>query len=154
MTVQLRLLKLGDDVVLPKYESAHASGLDVRVYCPTQKTISIEPGKTVLVPTGLKAAVPPGYEIQVRPRSGLSLKTPIRIANTPGTVDADYRGEIGIIITNLYCGANSEVVVLNHGDKIAQLVVCPVIQAEILEVPTLDDTKRGSGGFGSTGVSS
>lgn len=132
---------------LPKYESAHASGFDVRAQMTEPMTL--KPGQRYLVPTGMSFEIPHGYEIQARPRSGLAIKRGITLLNTPGTIDADYRGEIKIIIANL----GSEDFVINDQDRIAQLVVAPVFQADFVKVDELSDTARGAGGFGSTGGS-
>lgn len=133
------------DFDLPKYESEHASGMDLRAN--VFETLNIHPGDTVLVPTGIFVAIPPGYEIQIRPRSGYSLKTPLRVANTPGTIDADYRGEIKVIIQN----TGNDWYQIAHGDRIAQMVVAPVVRGMFVEVSDLDETDRGDGGFGSSG---
>ncbi len=130
---------------LPKYQSQWASGVDVRAQLPT--TISLAPGARTLVPTGLSFAIPEGFEIQARPRSGWALRDGISLANTPGTIDADYRGEVKIILINL----GQEPVTIQDQDRIAQLVLCPVLQAEFEVVQDLSDTARGAGGFGSTG---
>jgi dUTP pyrophosphatase len=132
---------------LPKYESAHASGFDVRAQMTEPMTL--KPGQRFLVPTGLSFEIPNGYEIQARPRSGLAIKRGITLLNTPGTIDADYRGEVKIIIANM----GSQDFIINDQDRIAQLVVCPVFQADFELVETLSDTARGAGGFGSTGGS-
>lgn len=131
---------------LPKYETAFASGFDVRAQL-AQK-ISLQPGQSCMVPTGLSFEIPVGYEIQVRPRSGLAAKKGITVLNTPGTVDADYRGEIKIILINL----GSETFEINDQERIAQMVLCPVLQVQMELVNELSDTARGVGGFGSTGV--
>ncbi len=131
---------------LPKYETSLASGFDVRAQI--DKSVVLKPGERVLIPTGLAFAIPPGYEIQVRPRSGLAVKKGISMVNTPGTVDADYRGEVKVIIINL----GQEDVEIQDQERIAQLVLCPVVQADFQVVETLDATTRGAGGFGSTGV--
>lgn len=139
--------RMQPDVQVPTYETPGAAGCDVRLYSPDGKWL-IPAGFTSAVPTGLKVKIPVGFELQVRPRSGLSLKTKLRVANAPGTIDSDYRGEIKIILTN----TGNEDILLNHGDRIAQLVLCPVYQASFIEVDSLDETTRGEGGFGSTGV--
>jgi len=142
---KLRVKKLHPDAVLPKYQSKGASGFDF----VTVEEVELAPGETKLVKTGLSVAVQEGFELQVRPRSGVSLKTPLRVANAPGTVDADYRGEVCIIMTNT---AESIRMVIKKGERIAQGVIAPVVQAEIVEVESLDETERGAGGFGSTGT--
>lgn len=131
---------------LPKYESAGASGLDVRAQL--SEPMVIEPSQRVLIPTGLSMEIPVEYEIQARPRSGLALKKGLTLVNTPGTIDADYRGEIKMIMINL----GAEPVVIEDQERIAQLVICPVIKAEFEWVEELSDTARGEGGFGSTGT--
>jgi dUTP pyrophosphatase len=133
---------------LPFYATEGAAGADVRVSTPEKKSIVVKPGQRVLIPTGLAMEIPLGYEIQVRPRSGLSLKSPLLIVNSPGTIDCDYRGEINIIVGNF----GTEDYVIEHGLRIAQFVLCPVIQAQFLRVKSVTETQRGSGGFGSTGV--
>ncbi len=135
-----------EDLALPAYQSEHASGMDL--LAAVEKPLEIAPGKRVLVPTGLSIAVPPGYEAQVRARSGLTLKKGICVLNGPGTVDADYRGEVGVILANL----GDEPFTVERGMRIAQLVICPVLKAEWEEVVVLPDTGRGAGGFGSSGV--
>lgn len=132
---------------LPRYESAGAAGADLRANLPGGP-VTLAPGARALIPTGLHMAIPQGYEVQVRPRSGLALKQGVTLANTPGTVDADYRGEVGVILLNL----GQEDVIVSHGMRVAQMVVAPVVQAQFDLVDTLDDTARGQGGFGSTGV--
>lgn len=132
---------------LPAYQSAFASGFDVRAQIEAPQVLN--PGERALVPTGLSFEIPAGYEIQARPRSGLALKQGISLVNTPGTIDADYRGEVKIILINL----GQVPVTLQPQDRIAQLVICPVVQAQFEAVETLSDTVRGIGGFGSTGVS-
>ena len=130
---------------LPKYETELASGLDVRAQIDEE--VIILPGERVLIPTGLSFAIPKGYEIQVRPRSGWALKKGISVPNTPGTIDADYRGELKVILIN----HGEEPVVIEDGDRVAQIVLCPVVQLDWVEVEELDSTERGAGGFGSTG---
>lgn len=133
---------------LPFYATEGAAGADVRASIPEKKSISIKPGERVLVPTGLSMEIPFGYEVQVRPRSGLSLKSPLMIVNAPGTIDCDYRGEVCIIVGNF----GKEDYVVEHGLRIAQLVIAPVIQAKYSLTTTLNETQRGAGGFGSTGT--
>ncbi len=133
---------------LPCYETAGAAGADVRASLGIGEKLIIKPGERILVPTGLSMEIPFGYEIQVRPRSGLSFKTGLMVLNSPGTIDSDYRGEVKIIIGNL--GTVDEII--NHGERVAQLVLAPVIQAHYqLSTQGLSETQRGSGGFGSTG---
>lgn len=135
---------------LPAYETRGAAGADLRANFAeyARAGVTLAPGERALVPTGLRIAVPAGYEVQVRPRSGLALKHGITVLNSPGTVDSDYRGPLGVIVMNAGTGPFH----IAHGDRIAQMVVAPVVQARLNEVGTLDDTPRGAGGFGSTGV--
>jgi dUTP pyrophosphatase len=133
---------------LPFYATEQAAGADVRASLPEKKAIVVAAGERVLIPTGLSFEIPRGYEIQVRPRSGLSLKTPLLVVNSPGTIDADYRGEVQVIIGNF----GRDPFVIDHGLRIAQLVLAPVWQARFEKVDQLNETVRGSGGFGSTGV--
>jgi len=135
-----------EDLPLPRYASHGASGMDV--FAAAEGPLSVGPGETVLVPTGLFVAIPEGFEIQVRPRSGLAARNGITVTNSPGTIDSDYRGEVKIILTNL----GREPFVIKRGDRIAQLVVAESIRAEWEEVNSLDDTVRGAGGFGHTGL--
>jgi dUTP pyrophosphatase len=131
---------------LPAYESEGASGFDVRARL--EEPLILNPGQRALVPTALSFEIPMGYELQARPRSGLAIKKGLSLVNTPGTIDADYRGEVKIIMINL----GTEPVTIENGERIAQLVLCPVFQAEIVRAEELGETKRGAGGFGSTGV--
>jgi dUTP pyrophosphatase len=131
---------------LPSYATSGASGLDVRA-CVEQEVV-LQPMQRTLIPTGLSVEIPNGFEIQVRPRSGLAIKQGLTLLNTPGTVDADYRGEVKIIMINL----SAETVTIKDQDRIAQLVLCPVVQCEVVDASDLSDTERGAGGFGSTGV--
>lgn len=137
-------------VALPSYETLGAAGADLRANfgADAREGLTLEPGARALVPTGLSMAIPQGYEVQVRPRSGLALKFGITVPNAPGTIDSDYRGPLGVILLN----AGSEPFHIAHGDRIAQMVVAPVVQATFDEVDALSATKRGGGGFGSTGV--
>ena len=137
----------GKDLPLPAYQSEHAAGFDLLAAVPSADPITIAPGARALVPTGLAIALPEGYEAQVRPRSGLAARDGLTIFNSPGTIDADYRGEIQVLLVNL----GNAPVTITRGMRVAQLVVAPVVRAQILEVATLDKTERGSGGFGSTG---
>lgn len=134
------------DLPLPSYETPQSAGMDLRA--AVASTVEIPPGGRALVPTGLKIALPEGFEAQIRPRSGLALKKGITLPNSPGTIDADYRGELGIILLN----TSEEAFVIERGDRIAQMIVAPVIQARWNEMESLDETARGEGGFGSTGV--
>ncbi len=140
----LRFKKIHPDAVLPSYAHPSDAGMDVR----SVVDLTIAPGARALVPTGLVMLLPPLYEAQVRPRSGLALKNGVTVLNTPGTIDSGYRGEVGVILMNL--GADEFIV--KKGDKIAQIVIAPVTQPEIVETDRVDETDRGSGGFGSTGV--
>ena len=130
---------------LPQYATVHSAGMDLRAN--TQESIVIKPLERVLVPTGLHIQLPEGYEAQIRPRSGLAIKHGIGIVNAPGTIDADYRGEIKIILVNL----SNEEFVLNPGERIAQMVIAKYEKATLIDVPALDESARGEGGFGSTG---
>ncbi len=143
---KIQIKKLSTSVSFPKYETPGSSGLDIAAHI--EENIIINPGEKSLISTGLFVAIPIGYEIQIRPRSGLAAKKNITVLNTPGTIDADYRGEIKVILINL----GKEKFTIESGDRIAQMVVCPVIQAELEEVTELSNTERGSGGFGSTGT--
>ncbi|WP_298850501.1 dUTP diphosphatase [uncultured Ruegeria sp.] len=134
-------------VALPSYETSGAAGADVRANLPDGTPIVLGPGQRALVPTGLRIEIPTGYEVQVRPRSGLALKHGITLPNTPGTIDSDYRGPLGVIVMN----AGQDRFEIAHGDRIAQLVVAPVVQALFELTEALGDTARGAGGFGSTG---
>ncbi|WP_170438780.1 dUTP diphosphatase [Ruegeria arenilitoris] len=134
-------------IALPSYETAGAAGADVRANLPDRGSITLQPGERALVPTGLRVEIPDGYEIQVRPRSGIALKHGITLPNAPGTIDSDYRGPLGVIVLN----AGQEAFEIGHGDRIAQLVVAPVIQARFEMADSLQESQRGSGGFGSTG---
>jgi len=142
-----RLTENFNDVPLPHYVTEGSSGMDIRA--AVENEIKLSPGKVVLVPTNLSVEIPNEYEIQVRPRSGLAAKHGIGILNTPGTIDADYRGEIKIIMMNF----SDEEFKINRGDRIAQLIVAKVYKAELVESEELIDTNRGSGGFGHTGKS-
>lgn len=147
--VRVRLLRLphGEGVPAPAYASDGAAGLDLRAAVPDQAPLVLVPGARALVPTGFALALPADHEAQVRPRSGLALKAGVTCLNSPGTIDCDYRGEVGVILVN----HGSEPFTVSRGDRIAQLVVAPVSRAVWDEVERLDDTARGAGGFGSTG---
>ena len=134
--------------VIPQYKTCGAAGADLCALL--EKTLTIACGKTAIVPTGLFFEIPNGYEIQIRPRSGLAAKNGVTVLNTPGTIDSDYRGEIKIILINL----GNEDFIINSGDRIAQMIVAPVTQADFSIVENLSETERGTGGFGSTGVKS
>ena len=133
---------------LPAYETAGAAGADIRAQFPDRKPVTLGPRQRVLIPTGLRMAIPAGYEVQIRPRSGLALKHGITLVNTPGTIDSDYRGPLGIIVINL----GDQAFEITHGMRIAQMVVAPVVQAVFAVATALDDTTRSAGGFGSTGL--
>ena len=145
--IQMTRLSHGKDLPLPSYQSADAAGLDLLAAVPEAAPLVISPGSRALVPTGLAIALAPGYEAQVRPRSGLATRHGLTVLNAPGTIDADYRGEIQVLLINL----GSEPVTIARGMRIAQLVIAPVVRGHISEVASLDETPRGSGGFGSTG---
>jgi dUTP pyrophosphatase len=149
MSVRLRIKRLphGEGLPLPSYQSAHAAGLDVVAAVPDAAPVELPPGARALIPTGLALEIPVGCEAQVRPRSGLALKSGVTLLNTPGTIDADYRGELKVILINL----GSEPFLVRRGDRIAQLVIAPVTQVEVVSAEELAATARGQGGFGSTG---
>jgi dUTP pyrophosphatase len=138
------------ELKLPAYQTAGAAGADICASFSNRTSLIIKPGQRVAVPTGLSVEIPVGFEVQVRPRSGLSLKSNLLLVNSPGTIDSDYRGEVKIILGNFGLTDHT----INHGDRIAQLVVAPTIQAQFqLSSEKLTDSKRGEGGFGSTGIS-
>ena len=147
-TVPIVRLPHAEGLPLPAYETAQAAGMDMRAAVPEEAPLTLKPGARCAVPTGLAFALPAGFEAQVRPRSGLALKSGVTVLNTPGTVDADYRGEGKGILINL----REEDFTIRRGDRIAQLVVAPVVQSVWREVGSLDETARGAGGFGSTGA--
>ncbi|MBE6309951.1 MAG: dUTP diphosphatase [Bacteroidales bacterium] len=130
----------------PSYSTVDSAGMDVRAF--VSEPITLAPLERVLVPTGLYMELPCGYQCEIRPRSGLALKKGITVLNTPGTIDADYRGEVGIILINL----SNEPFVINNGERICQMVIMPYSKAELVEVKELNDTERGEGGFGHTGI--
>jgi dUTP pyrophosphatase len=142
---KILIKRLSKEISLPKYETTGSSGMDLAANIAGN--ISIDPGKTAIIPTGLALSVPKGFEVQIRPRSGLAAKQKISVLNTPGTIDSDYRGEIKVILINM----GQETFKVEKGLRIAQMVVCPVVQAQIKEVEDLNETGRGKGGFGSTG---
>lgn len=133
---------------LPRYETSGAAGADLRANMPDRAAVTLAVGARMLVPTGLRLAIPAGFEVQIRPRSGLALKHGITLPNSPGTIDADYRGPLGVIVMN----AGDAPFVIEHGMRIAQMVVAPVVQARFVSVEALEVTARGVGGFGSTGT--
>jgi dUTP pyrophosphatase len=145
----VRVLRLphAQGLALPRYESAGAAGLDLRAAVPAEHAIEIAPGGRLLVPTGLILEIPEGYEGQVRPRSGLAVRHGLTVLNAPGTIDADYRGEVRVLLVN----HGAETVVVTRGMRIAQLVVAPVARASLTEADELGPTERSQGGFGSTG---
>ena len=144
--IQIKRLPHGSDIPLPKYMTAHAAGMDL--FAAVGQEITIESGERALVPTGISIALPEGYEAQVRPRSGLAIQSGISVLNTPGTIDADYRGEVCVILVN----HDSKPFVVKRGDRIAQMVIKEVVKAEFEEVNELPETHRNSGGFGHTGI--
>ena len=143
---KILIKRLSKNIPLPKYETGGSSGMDLAANI--EQAIEIKPGKSVIIPTGLALSIPKNYEIQIRPRSGLAAKNQISVLNTPGTIDADYRGELKVILINL----SDKIFKIEKGLRIAQMVLCPVIKAVLKEVDELEETKRGSGGFGSTGI--
>jgi len=145
--VDIRQLPHGEGLALPAYQSADAAGLDLLAAVPQDTPLMLAPGKHAMVPTGLAIALPRGFEAQVRPRSGLAAKHGVTVLNSPGTVDADYRGEINVILIN----HGEAPFLIRRGERIAQMVIAPVVQAQLIPVATLSTTDRGSGGFGSTG---
>ena len=151
MSVKVGVARLahGEGLPLPAYETAGAAGMDLRAAVPETEPLVLRPGGRALVPTGLCIAVPEGHEAQVRPRSGLAIRSGVTCLNTPGTVDSDYRGEVKVILANL----GEEDFTVRRGDRIAQMVICPYVRADWDESGTLQETARGAGGFGSTGGS-
>jgi dUTP pyrophosphatase len=145
--IDIRQLPHGEGLALPAYQSAHAAGFDLLAAVPEDAPMILAPGKHALIPTGLTIALPPGYEAQVRPRSGLAAKHGVTVLNAPGTVDADYRGEIGVLLIN----HGEAPFPIQRGERIAQMVIAPVARAELVPAVSLSATDRGSGGFGSTG---
>jgi|TARA_B110000259_G_scaffold184312_1_gene231112 dUTP pyrophosphatase len=143
---KIQIKKLSASVSIPKYETLGSSGMDIAAHL--ENKIIINPGEKALISTGFAIAIPRGYEVQIRPRSGLAIKKNITVLNTPGTIDADYRGEIKVILINF----GNEKFIIENGERIAQMVVCPVVQATLEEVKELPKTERGTGGFGSTGT--
>ncbi len=144
--IPIQRLPESEGLPLPEYVTSGSSGMDLR--SANREPITLKPGERALIPTGIRIAVPPGWEAQVRPRSGLALRYGITCLNSPGTIDSDYRGPVGVILVNL----GQEPFTIHRGDRIAQLVICPVAQGEWEEVDSLDDTERGEGGFGSSGT--
>lgn len=146
--ISVKILPHGNGLDLPAYETAQSAGMDVRAAISDDDAITLSPMQRAMVPTGLAMAIPAGYEVQVRPRSGLAAKNGVTVLNTPGTIDADYRGEVKVILVNL---SDSDFTI-TRGMRIAQLILAPVTQGVWQQVDDLDDTPRGTGGFGSTGL--
>jgi len=145
--IEIRQWPHGEGLPLPEYQSAHAAGLDLLAAVPEDSPLILAPGQRALVPTGLSIALPAGYEAQVRPRSGLAARHGVTVLNAPGTVDADYRGEIGVLLIN----HGDAPFTIRRGERIAQMVIASVARAELVAAVTLTETERGGGGFGSTG---
>ena len=143
---EVLIKRLSKNIELPKYETNGSSGMDLSANI--EKQIKIEPGKTSIIPTGISVSIPKNFEIQIRSRSGLAAKSQISVLNSPGTIDADYRGELKVILINL----GNKTYEVERGARIAQMVLCPIVKARLKEVNNLDDTDRGAGGFGSTGL--
>tara|TARA_B100000686_G_C16276604_1_gene706671 strand:+ start:101 stop:541 length:441 start_codon:yes stop_codon:yes gene_type:complete len=143
---KILIKKLSKEIIKPKYETDGSSGMDIAAYI--QKKVEILPGEKAIIPSGFSLSIPKGFEVQIRPRSGLAAKKGISVLNTPGTIDSDYRGEIKVILINL----SKEKFIVENGMRIAQMIVSPIIQAELEEVKELPETSRGVGGFGSTGT--
>jgi len=147
IAVDVRRLPHGEGLALPTYQTAHAAGLDLLAAVPDDAPLVLAPGRHALVPTGLTIALPPGFEAQVRPRSGLAAKHAVTVLNAPGTVDADYRGEVGVLLIN----HGDSPFTIRRGERIAQMVIAQVARVELVAAAALPETDRGSGGFGSTG---
>ena len=143
---EILIKRLSKNISLPKYETSNSSGMDLAANI--ENSIDIKPKETVIIPTGISLSIPKNFEVQIRPRSGLAAKNQISVLNTPGTIDADFRGELKVILINL----GNKTFTVNDGERIAQMVLCPIAKAELKEVDNLDLTDRGAGGFGSTGV--
>ena len=143
---EVLIKRLSKNIELPKYETNGSSGMDLSAN--VEKQIKIEPAKTSIIPTGISVSIPKNFEIQIRSRSGLAAKSQISVLNSPGTIDADYRGEVKVILINL----SNQTFVVAKGTRVAQMVLCPIVKAKLKEVDNLDDTIRGKGGFGSTGL--
>jgi dUTP pyrophosphatase len=152
MPIEVRIVRLphARDLPLPQYQSALAAGLDLMAAVPADAPIDIPPGGRAVIPTGVAIALPPGSEGQIRPRSGLAARHGVTVLNTPGTIDADYRGELQVILVNI----GSELFVVSRGMRIAQLVIAPIQHAKLVECTSLDATERAAGGLGSTGLES
>lgn len=143
--ISVKIKRISKNVLLPAYQTEHSSGVDLQA--DILEPVTLQSGERQLIPTGISVAIPAGFEAQIRPRSGLAIKKGLSLVNTPGTIDADYRGEIKVIAINL----GKEPILIEKGERIAQMVFVPVVQAQFEEVETLDETTRGAGGFGSTG---
>lgn len=150
VTIGIMRLPHGQGLELPAYQSAGAAGMDLVAAVPEDAPMKLPSGARKLVPTGLVLQIPEGYEVQVRPRSGLAIRHGITLLNSPGTIDSDYRGEVMVMLINL----GAEPVTIERGERIAQIIVAPVVQATLVEVKTVSETERGAGGFGSTGTKS
>ena len=146
IAIKIKRVDADMNIPLPAYESEGSSGLDIRAF--VEEPVQLLPGEIRLIPTGLAVSIPAGYEAQIRPRSGLDLRYGVGMVNSPGTIDSDYRGEIGIILINW----GQEPFVIHKGDRIGQMIITKVYQADLVEVDCLDETDRGKGGFGHTGV--
>jgi dUTP pyrophosphatase len=146
--IEIKRLEHGEGLALPAYETPEAAGMDLRAALGADETVVLKPGQRAMVPTGLSMAMPMGYEAQIRPRSGLAAKNGVSVLNTPGTIDSDYRGELKIILINL----GDEDFVITRDMRIAQMIIAPVVQAQLVETDVLSETQRGAGGFGSTGT--
>jgi dUTP pyrophosphatase len=145
VSVKIKMLSGSEGLQPPSYETAHSAGMDIRA--AVTDSVVLKPGERQLIPTGFAMALPPGFEAQIRPRSGLAIKHGITMLNSPGTIDSDYRGEVKVIAVN----HGSEPYTVNRGDRIAQMIIAPVVQARMIQTESLDNTDRGDGGFGSTG---
>ena len=148
VSINVKILGHGNGLPLPKYETVDSAGMDLYAALEEGKIVTLKPLERILIPTGLAIALPSRFEAQIRPRSGLAAKNGITIANTPGTIDADYRGEVKVILINL----SSESFIIERGMRIAQMIIAPVTQGSWNVVDNLDETERGAGGFGSTGT--
>jgi dUTP pyrophosphatase len=148
VTIEVLRLPHAEGLELPAYQSSGAAGMDLVAAVPENAPMDLAPGARKLVPTGLVLQIPEGYEVQVRPRSGLAIRHGITLLNSPGTIDSDYRGEVMVMLINL----GTDTVTIERGERIAQIIVAPVVQANLVEVKTVSETKRGAGGFGSTGT--
>ena len=143
---EILIKRFSKDINLPKYETEGSSGMDLAAHI--KNSLQIKPGNTLMVPTGIAVSIPKNFEIQIRPRSGLAARNKISVLNTPGTIDSDYRGEIKVILINL----GEKTFTVEKGARIAQMVLCPIVKAQVKEVESLGETLRSSGGFGSTGT--